>query len=302
MNKNNQKPRLIACDYDRTLSYGRNRITQRTKSALRLAHENGAILALVTGRPFSMVPAEIKDLPFDFLITTNGARINDLSTPQNNKVSALDKDIVLSIFDAVDTITALNSISMGVFLDGHAIFNPRLMKLHAQHTQMSFFQKLFGFFLHLKYFISPHDFRRIVKRTPKSIEKLGFYFNNQEECQEALKAIRQLGAEGIITENNNVEVTAKDVSKGYALTIICKNLSIPKEAVIAFGDSGNDLSMVDVVGRFLAPANAIPEVLAAATHVIPSVAEDGVAQFLECLYQREKLETADFINANVPVE
>jgi len=40
---------------------------------------------------------------------------------------------------------------------------------------------------------------------------------------------------------------------------------------------------MDWAGRAAAPANAIPEVLAAVQHVLPSNADDGVAQLLEHL-------------------
>jgi hydroxymethylpyrimidine pyrophosphatase-like HAD family hydrolase len=56
---------------------------------------------------------------------------------------------------------------------------------------------------------------------------------------------------------------------------------VPREQVIACGDSGNDLSMVQWAGLGVAMANATPEVLAAADWVAPSVHEDGVATVIE---------------------
>ncbi len=46
----------------------------------------------------------------------------------------------------------------------------------------------------------------------------------------------------------------------------------------------NDLPLLTWAGTSCAVANAHPEALAAATHVIASNDEDGVAAYLECLY------------------
>ncbi|MEJ7485686.1 HAD hydrolase family protein, partial [Staphylococcus hominis] len=45
-----------------------------------------------------------------------------------------------------------------------------------------------------------------------------------------------------------LEFMARDVSKGNAITALCKKLDISLEEVIAFGDSLNDQSMLEVVG------------------------------------------------------
>ena len=57
----------------------------------------------------------------------------------------------------------------------------------------------------------------------------------------------------------------------------------PRES-IAFGDQSNDLPMLAWAGTSYAVANAHPDVLAAATRVIASNDDDGVAQVLESLY------------------
>jgi hydroxymethylpyrimidine pyrophosphatase-like HAD family hydrolase len=53
--------------------------------------------------------------------------------------------------------------------------------------------------------------------------------------------------------------------------------------VLAIGDNHNDLTVLAWAGRAAAPANAIPEVLAAVDQVVPSNEDDGVAQLLEGL-------------------
>jgi hydroxymethylpyrimidine pyrophosphatase-like HAD family hydrolase len=59
---------------------------------------------------------------------------------------------------------------------------------------------------------------------------------------------------------------------------------IGAESVIAFGDMPNDLPLFAWAGTSCAVANAHPAVRAAATHVIGSNDDDGVAEYLEKVY------------------
>jgi Cof subfamily protein (haloacid dehalogenase superfamily) len=78
-----------------------------------------------------------------------------------------------------------------------------------------------------------------------------------------------------------VEAVSPAVSKGQALAFLAEHYGIAREETIAVGDSGNDLSMVAWAGVGVAMGNAIPEVLAAANWVAPTVEEDGVAAVIE---------------------
>jgi Cof subfamily protein (haloacid dehalogenase superfamily) len=78
-----------------------------------------------------------------------------------------------------------------------------------------------------------------------------------------------------------VEAVSPVVSKGRALAFLAEHYGIAREETIAVGDSGNDLSMVEWAGVGVAMGNAIPEVLAAADWLAPSVEDDGVAAVIE---------------------
>jgi hypothetical protein len=78
-----------------------------------------------------------------------------------------------------------------------------------------------------------------------------------------------------------VELAAEGISKAYGTWRLCQRLGIDRTEVLAIGDYYNDLPLLGWAGRTAAPANALPEVLAAAQLTIPSNAEDGVAQLLE---------------------
>jgi hydroxymethylpyrimidine pyrophosphatase-like HAD family hydrolase len=74
-----------------------------------------------------------------------------------------------------------------------------------------------------------------------------------------------------------------EASKGRGLKTAMEHLGLCSETIIAMGDEENDLPLFDIAGFSAAPANAKPQVLAAADFQIPSNAEEGVAVFLEGL-------------------
>jgi hydroxymethylpyrimidine pyrophosphatase-like HAD family hydrolase len=80
-----------------------------------------------------------------------------------------------------------------------------------------------------------------------------------------------------------VELAAAGVTKAATLAMIASERKIGIDEVVAIGDALNDLPMLEWAGTALAPANAVPEVLAIAKAILPSNDDDGVATYLESL-------------------
>ena len=81
-----------------------------------------------------------------------------------------------------------------------------------------------------------------------------------------------------------IEAAALGVTKATVVAELAGSWGIGRESVLAFGDMLNDLPLLEWAGVSCAVANAHPDVLAAADHVVGSNDEDGVAEFLEKLY------------------
>ena len=77
------------------------------------------------------------------------------------------------------------------------------------------------------------------------------------------------------------ETSSAHASKGNGLKRLMEMLNLPKEAVLAIGDNGNDVSMFREAGVSVAVGNALPEIQAAADFVCGTNDEDGPARFLE---------------------
>ena len=83
-----------------------------------------------------------------------------------------------------------------------------------------------------------------------------------------------------------VEVMPKGVTKVTGIRKLARDMGIPMDAIMAFGDFNNDAEMLAAVGLGVAVKNASPRAKAAADLVIGSVEEHGPARFLKELLDR----------------
>jgi Cof subfamily protein (haloacid dehalogenase superfamily) len=78
-----------------------------------------------------------------------------------------------------------------------------------------------------------------------------------------------------------IEITHVTATKGNALLWLCDHLGADPADVVAFGDGGNDVTMLRAAGTSVAVANASPEAKTAAAHVCETNDRDGVVRYIE---------------------
>lgn len=77
-----------------------------------------------------------------------------------------------------------------------------------------------------------------------------------------------------------ITVQHRAAAKGAAIPGLLAACGVPGAEVVACGDHLNDLSLFAVATRSVAPANAHPEVLKAATEIVGANDEDGIVRYL----------------------
>ena len=78
-----------------------------------------------------------------------------------------------------------------------------------------------------------------------------------------------------------LEILSKRVDKGTGVKMLADHLGIAQENIMALGDQGNDIAMVNYAGVGVAMGNAIPELKEIAQFVTGTNSEDGVAMAIE---------------------
>jgi hydroxymethylpyrimidine pyrophosphatase-like HAD family hydrolase len=86
-----------------------------------------------------------------------------------------------------------------------------------------------------------------------------------------------------------LEIAPKQISKATGLARILEaSHSFGLDQVVAFGDSYNDINLLQQVGWGVAVANARPEVMAVSNEITLHHKEDGVAATLERIFLAKK--------------
>ena len=77
-----------------------------------------------------------------------------------------------------------------------------------------------------------------------------------------------------------IEIVRKGLNKAVGISHIAKDLKIPRDRIIAFGDEDNDLEMLEYAGLGVAMSNGIDQLKNVANEITLSNNEDGIAKFL----------------------
>ena len=125
------------------------------------------------------------------------------------------------------------------------------------------------------------DLREYIEKNDVSVEKLTLPYVEPERRAELFQKINELPVSCVWGGLNGMEVTAQAATKGEALLRVCRYFGLLPENCIAFGDSGNDISMLKLAGIGAAMGNASDDVKAAADIITDTNDNDGVAQIIE---------------------
>jgi len=280
--------KLIAFDLDGTvLDRGRD-ITDATAQALTKAHGHGCVLAVATGRGTDSIPPGIMNHPaVDYIISANGGVLSERASGKVLSVCGIKREIV---YDIIKTAHK-HGAGMEVFFADKSYYELRCLRAMIRYSRIMMsegnnaWREMDSFLEFIRAINIILSARRLVKRRSDAVVKLVALFKKREAFERALDNFVAGGrVEAASTMGTDLEITAKNVTKGGTIAMLCEMLDIEKDAVIAFGDSGNDLSMREFVGTFIAMGNAGDDVKAVADRIAPSVSDDGVASMLHEIF------------------
>lgn len=96
------------------------------------------------------------------------------------------------------------------------------------------------------------------------------------------------------------DIMRQGVTKASAIECLARHLEIRKEEIIAVGDGGNDVEMLQTAGLKIAMLNAKPELKAIADIITPvDNNEGGVGRTINAIYN-EMVRRESFANKNKP--
>jgi len=263
--------RLVATDLDGTLLHTDGTVTARTRDALTAAEALGVTVVFVTGRPIRWM----RDLwqhvgDHGLAVCSNGGIVYDVAAQAVRSARPIPVGVGLRVAEVMregipGTTFALERI------DGFA-HEPDFMRRvtgqvspEDEHIEVAPLDELFD---------DP-----VVKMLARHEELEPEWFWAETE-----RLVGHLVATTWASTGALVEISAAGVTKASTLALLCQELGVTSDEVVAFGDMPNDLAMLEWAGTSYAMGNAHPLALAAADHVAPRNDEDGVAEVLSRLF------------------
>ncbi len=257
--------RLVATDLDGTLVHSDGTITERTRAALRAVEDTGVVVVFVTGRPLRWARHVFDDVGGHGLaIVANGALVWDVAADRVHTARPMQVPTLLEVCRRVREAAPGASFAVE--------------SLSGMDVETGFMER----------YPLPETSRRGAAEDVFDREALKVLARHEElEPQEfwdaAREAVGDLATVTWSSESSLLEISAAGVTKATTLELLCDDLGLTAQEVMAFGDMPNDLPMLAWAGTAYAMENAHPTVLEVADHVAPHHDEDGVATVLERL-------------------
>lgn len=263
---------MIVSDLDGTLmSPDHLTVSRRTVDALRQAHRKGVKIAVATGRPLALTDYVTRQLPFiDYVIYANGAGAYDRKNREQIYTNLIDRASAESIVKYFLS----QKVFFDVYVDGRSCYQ----KSSRQYYTAATFPK--GFVDYVEKTMDGYDSLADLAGS-RGIEKITVYTVPDGKFEEFYGEMTKRGLEVSVSFENSIEATAANTNKAAAVAGICQRLLISPQEVMAFGDQGNDVCLMEYAGLSFAMENASEECKKSAKHITLSNAMDGVAAAVE---------------------
>ena len=260
--------KMIVLDLDDTLLKNDRTISARTKKTLLEAQAAGVKVVLSSGRPDFAVKPIAKELELEkhggFIVSFNGAKITDCVNGNELFSAGMSAEAVYKLFEM--------SKAEGAFIHTY-IGDDIIASEMNEYTDIE--KQITGMNI-----IVPSDFKAYIKNDVVKVIVL--------QSPEKIKAIEEKWKP--IIKNKLYMTTSKpfflefmnpSVDKGKSVLRLAQMLQISAAEIIAFGDSCNDISMLEAAGTGVAMENAVERVKSIADYVTASNENDGVALAVE---------------------
>ena len=258
------KYKMLVVDMDDTLLTDNHEISSENKEMLLRAQEMGVYVVLASGRPTSAMIEFAKELQCDvnnsFMISFNGSVITDLKEDEILFEHSLTKEQIHSLYD----FSQLNNTHIITYIDGQII-----SERHSEYIDIE--KNITGLKLNIvssfKDTVTASAVKCILLEEPE-------YLKSVETVLKA--AMPDLSV--CMSKPFFLEAAPNGIDKAASIKILAEKLNIHQSEIIAIGNAGNDLTMVQYAGLGVWVDNVTPELRHLADVIVASNNNHGVAE------------------------
>ena len=247
--------KLFAFDMDGTIVDTNSNIIPETTSALIEARKKGFKTAIATGRPYSDIVRDVDSNLFDYLIANNGGYYYDVA----KKEFVYENEVPFSMIDVAIQIGKENNCMFAVHAEKSAM-RSNISKV-VDLTDGPFEEWMKFDLTPIENIMDDIKGQRIMqvslRSTKEVIEKIKPMFDKYADIVDIH-----------IANEVYLDINPKGVSKLGGLKNVVKLLGMELKDVYAFGDSGNDLDMLQGAGLGVCMGNGSKDAKEAADVII----------------------------------
>ncbi len=279
--------RLFAADLDGTLLNEKSELEEETVEAIRRFQTRGGHFMIATGRN----PFELQNIAERI----DGVIINCINGALLCKENG---EILVSHFLGEAELTKIGEYcqNKGICVEFHglshtfsfqskAFFQEKSIPVFERHFHQDP-EELFGKIFKEGFMCFDFPLEEIRKEKIAKIEALFLKEEEKKELKEMLEKELSGCQYTSVSSMENLEITAGSADKGLAIEWYCQRMGISPDEVAVVGDSGNDIPMLMRFRHSYAMGNADEQTKKAASSIILSNREKGVARLLHEICER----------------
>ncbi len=260
--------RLVAIDVDDTLINHKLEISPENLQAIQATQAKGVRVMLATGRMHISALPYAKQLalpPDEAILSYNGAMLRRINGELIAHIA-----VEYELAKAVIRYCQAENWTLNIYFED---------KLYVEQMNDN-----------VEYYIRNAnvdaivvgDLLEFIAENQKALSKLLIVGTEAEIAQRFPIVTERFGAIAQVTRSKSryIELTHNQASKGITLANYAKSLGIASAQVLAIGDSGNDLTMLQYAGIGVAMGNGNRAVQEIADYVTRTNEESGVASAL----------------------
>lgn len=257
---------MLVLDMDDTLLTDDHCISDENREMILRAQEKGVYVVLASGRPTSAMTSYAKELKLDFynsyMISYNGAVITDVKEDEILFEQKLNQEQIHDLYDYSQQKNAhiITYVNEEIVSESDSEFIEIEKKLTGmKHNKVKSFKGA----------VQQSAVKCILLEEPSYLKTL------EADLKEAMPHLSVCMSKPFF-----LEVAQKGIDKAFSLKKLAEKLNIRQNEIIAVGNAGNDLSMIQYAGLGVWVDNVEAELRDKADLIVASNNDHGVAEVI----------------------
>jgi len=258
---------MLVLDMDDTLLTDDHKISELNKRVLLEAQAKGVYVVLASGRPTSAMTAYAKELELDlnnsYIISFNGAIISTVKDDLVLFEQKLTKEQIHELYDY--------SVKMKTHIITY-LDNEIISETDSEYIEI---EKEITGLVHRKV----ASFKEAIDRSAVKcilLENPAYLKEVEKDLKEAMPHLSVAMSKPFF-----LEAAQYGIDKAASLKLLAAKLNIHQSEIIAVGNAGNDLTMIEYAGLGVWVDNVTPELRDKANVIVASNNNDGVAEVVQ---------------------